>query len=83
MREIGTMVIPENGAEAFELACKKARNGYEVKRSITGYFQLYSDGFLIHDDPACEDVHDEDKAYTKRKNIELWRKNLKNICLVS
>ena len=22
MREIGTMVIPENGAEAFELACK-------------------------------------------------------------
>jgi hypothetical protein len=43
MREIGTMVIPENGAEAFELACKKARNEYEVKRSITGYFRLFSD----------------------------------------
>ena len=63
MKEIGIMVIPENGAEAYELACKKARNEYEVKRSITGYFRLFSDGFLIHDDPACEDVHDEDKAY--------------------
>ena len=63
MRQIGTMMIPETGIEAFELACSKARNKYEVQRSITGYFRLYSDGFLIHDDPTCEDVHDEDKAY--------------------
>ena len=63
MRQIGTMMIPETGAEAFELACIKAKHQYEAKRSITGYFQLYKDGSLIHDNPTCEDVHDEDKAY--------------------
>lgn len=63
MKQIGMQLIPETGIEAFELACKKARNEYSVKRSITGYFQLYSDGFIIHDEPTCEDVQDEDKAY--------------------
>ena len=60
---IGTMMIPETGIEAFELACQKSINNYNVERSITGYFRLYSDGFLVHDDPSCDDVHDENKAY--------------------
>ena len=63
MREIGTMIIPETGSEAFELACRKAKHTDSVSRSITGYFCRYRDGDLIHDDPLCEDVHDEDKAY--------------------
>ena len=63
MREIGTMLIPETGSEAFELACRKAKHTYSVSRSIVGYFSLYRDGELIHDDPLCEEVRDEDKAY--------------------
>ena len=63
MREIGSMFIPETGSEAFELACRKAKHTYRVSRSIAGYFCLYRDLDLIHDDPLCEDVHDEDKAY--------------------
>ena len=62
MRIIGTMVMPENGAEAFDLACEKAKRSYSVERAITGYLRLLCDGQTIHDDPACEDVQEEDNA---------------------
>ena len=63
MREIGTMLIPETGSEAIELTFRKAKHTYSVSRSISGYFCLYRDGDLMYDNPLCEDVHDEDKAY--------------------
>lgn len=49
MREIGNMIIPETGSEAFELACRKAKHTYRVSRSIAGYFCLYRDLDLIHE----------------------------------
>lgn len=37
--------------------------GYTMELSISGYWRLLnSDGDLILDDPACEDVYDEESA---------------------
>lgn len=37
--------------------------GYTMEQSITGYYRLLdSEGNLILDDPACEDVYDEESA---------------------
>lgn len=63
MKTIGTMVIAENGKEAFELAVANAKHSYEVEKSISGYYRLLCDGELMHDDSACEDVNEEDLAY--------------------
>lgn len=63
MKTIGTMVVADNGKEAFELAISNARHSYEVEQSISGYYRLLCDGELIHDDSACEDVNEEDLAY--------------------
>lgn len=63
MKTIGTIVIANNGKEAFELAISNARHSYEVEQSISGYYRLFCDGELMHDDSACEDVNEEDSAY--------------------
>lgn len=37
--------------------------GYTMAQSISGYWRLLnSDGDLVLDDPACEDVYDEESA---------------------
>lgn len=63
MKTIGTMVIADNGKEAFELAISNARHSYEVEQSISGYYRLLCDSELMNDDSACEDVNEEDSAY--------------------
>jgi hypothetical protein len=35
-----------------------------VEKSISGYYRLYKNGKLIHDDSACEDVQEEESAYS-------------------
>lgn len=63
MKTIGTMVIAENGKEAFDLAVSKAKHSYEVEQSVSGYYRLLCDGEYLHDDSACEDVNEEESAY--------------------
>lgn len=63
MKTIGNIVLAENGKEAFELSCKDATHNYEVEETISGYYRLYCDGVIMHDDSACEDVNEEDSAY--------------------
>lgn len=52
------------GKPLFEEVCSKAKNEYSVEQSISGYYRLYKNGELIHDDSACEDVQDEESAYS-------------------
>lgn len=52
------------GKPLFEEVCSKAKNEYSVDQSISGYYRLFKNGELIHDDSACEDVQDEESAYS-------------------
>jgi hypothetical protein len=54
----------KSGKPLFDEACAKAKNSYEVERSISGYYRLYRNGELILDDPAWEDVQEEESAYS-------------------
>ena len=63
MKTIGTMVIAENGKEAFEMAIANSAHSYEVEQSISGYYRLLCDGEYMHDDSVCEDVNEEESAY--------------------
>ena len=63
MKKIGSILIPDSGKEAFQLAIKNSSHTYEVEKTISGYFRILCDGEYIHDDSAFEDVNEEDTAY--------------------
>lgn len=63
MIRIGNRMLAENGKEEFENAVAKATHSYEVEQSISGYYRLLCDGEYLCDDPACEDVYEENSAY--------------------
>ena len=52
------------GKPLFDEVCAKAKNSYEVEKSISGSSRLYKNGKLIHDYSACEDVQEEESAYS-------------------
>lgn len=52
------------GKPLFDEVCSKAKNEYSVEQSISGYYRLYKNGKLVHDDSACEDVQEEESAYS-------------------
>lgn len=54
----------KSGKPLFDEVCAKAKNSYQVEQSISGYYRLYKNGELVHDDPACEDVQEEESAYS-------------------
>lgn len=37
-------------------------NGYKVEQSISGYWRLMKDGEVIYDDPACEDLNEDEET---------------------
>lgn len=43
--------------------------GYHMEMSISGYWRLFKEDELIHDDSACEDVYDEETASYLFNNI--------------
>lgn len=55
------MITNITGKDLFDAVNES--NQYEVRRSISGYYRLFKDDELIHDDPACEDVYDIESAY--------------------
>lgn len=61
MKQIGNIMLPESGKEAFEIA--NASGKYEVERTLSGYYRLLCDDEVIHDDPAFEDVNEMESAY--------------------
>lgn len=54
----------KSGKPLFDEVCAKAKNSYQVEQSISGYYRLYKNGELVYDDPACEDVQEEESAYS-------------------
>lgn len=36
--------------------------GYHMEQSISGYWRLFKDDEIVHDDSACEDVYNEETA---------------------
>ena len=52
------------GKPLFDEVCSKSKNKYSVEQSISGYYRLYKNGELVHDDSACEDVQEEESAYS-------------------
>lgn len=61
MKQIGNIMVPESGKEAFEIANESGR--YEIERTLSGYYRLLCDDEIIHDDPAFEDVNELESAY--------------------
>lgn len=52
------------GKPLFDEVCAQSKNNYEVEQSISGYWRLWKNGELVHDDSACEDVQEEESAYS-------------------
>lgn len=61
---MGILDLIKFGKPLFDEVCAKSNNLYEVERSISGYYRLYKNGKLILDDSACEDVQEEESAYS-------------------
>lgn len=46
-----------------EMVAELESKGYIIKKSISGYYRLIDlYGHILHDDSACEDVHEYDSA---------------------
>lgn len=78
MKRIGKMILFDNGKESFDFYAGKTSNRYEVEQSISGYYRLYCNDELIHDDSAFEDVNEEDPAYYYFSEIIKERENLED-----
>lgn len=53
--------------QEFKELVKKSGVRYQIDQAMSGYYRLVvrrddGDYDLIHDDPACEDVYDEESA---------------------
>lgn len=58
------MITIKIGKPLFEEVCASSKNTWTVEKSISGYYRLFKNGKLELDDSDCEDVQEEESAYS-------------------
>ena len=58
------MIAIKTGKPLFDEVCASSQYTWTVEQSISGYYRLLKNGDIELDDSACEDVQEEESAYS-------------------